>query len=384
MDTYTRPAVVIGACVHGLAIIRSLGKSNIDVYAVEANDQIPGIKTKYAKKIIVTDINGPGLIDALIDISIQINQSGKPVLFLSNDNMVKTIGENWAKLQDHYELSWEESINTVLELLSKNNIEKYSNRKMLNYPKSWSLMELNDGDRIDSNEYPVIIKPVRPLSSFKTLIAKSEDELTLIVKKFKDDLPLIAQNFILGGDEDIYFCALYLKKGEVLSRFTGQKILSFPPAMGQTLVAVPSDNHKIFELTYKFFEGLNISGPVSLELKKDKHGNYWIIEPTVGRTDFWVDLPIQCGVDLALDEYRSTLNLSKIEKEITNNKIWMDTEKDVLAYLRLVIKQRTLKPYGKKVVFQYYGFNDLSPLFQAIKTRMILTTIKTINKIVKK
>ena len=72
--------------------------------ALEADPDLPGCRTRYAQVHYVPDINGCGLITALQ--SLRQNLPSSPVLILTNDNMVRTVGQNWEQLQGLYRLSW--------------------------------------------------------------------------------------------------------------------------------------------------------------------------------------------------------------------------------------------------------------------------------------
>ena len=56
------PAVVIGVCGHGLAVLRALTGHGIPIIALEADPSLPGIHTRLATVELVADINGPSLM----------------------------------------------------------------------------------------------------------------------------------------------------------------------------------------------------------------------------------------------------------------------------------------------------------------------------------
>lgn len=360
-------AVVVGVCVHGLAVVRALAREGVEVYALEKSDLVPGSYTRYAKIVRVVDINGYGLIGSLKELGEELKNQPKPVLFLSNDNMVSTVAKYWSEIEEYYHLSWANCTTKVQQLLLKSEVESFSVRSGLNYPSSRMIEEQEDIKKIPPSEYPVIVKPVKPLSSFKTFKTNSSENLSRFILSHKQDLPIVAQHWITGGDESLFFCALYLDEGKIITSFVGQKIESSPPAMGQSLIAKSTDSELLEKLTEQFFSGLNLSGFVSLEFKVDDTGKAWVIEPTVGRTDFWIDLPIQAGINFPYIEYCSVLkkNLSNMAKSYSNI-IWFDTEKDRFCYIRLCAKKKTLKPFGAKPVFPFYGHRDMQPFFLAL------------------
>ena len=146
-------------------------------------------------------------------------------------------------------------------------------------------------------DFPVIAKPSHPLGQFKANRVDDKQGLVALVAAHPRT-PMVIQEWIPGGDEDIFFCATVAKSGKPLCFFDGVKYLSHPPARGQTVVAGPSDLRDLRKLLIRFVADANLDGPVSIEAKRDPRGEMRIIEPTVGRTDFWAKLAITNGIDL--------------------------------------------------------------------------------------
>jgi len=212
--------------------------------------------------------------------------------------------------------------------------------------------------------YPVIIKPAKPLSSFKTQIAANHDEVNKLTEKFAADLPFVAQEYIEGGDQTLYFCALTLNSGNLVQSMGGQKLSSFPPARGQTTIAQTFENHEVTNFTLRFFNQFKLSGPVSLEMKKAPDNTYWVIEPTVGRTDFWSELCIKAGFHQPYQEYLIALG-QKASSTPLSNAVWFDCERAPLNYFKACWTQKTFKPFGKPPAFTYFRLGDLKPFFAA-------------------
>jgi predicted ATP-grasp superfamily ATP-dependent carboligase len=367
MNDNNHIALVIGLCSHGLAMTRALTKCGVNVHALEANFELPGAITNSATVHKVASIKQDSLIDDLLSFRKQFSPTIKIVLIPTNDNNVKIISTNIQLLSEHYIISWGHCADTVAALLLKSNIEDRCVQTGLHYPKSLVISDIKGTDTaIGMFEFPVIIKPVNPQSSFKALRCDSPEQLRQLVEQYKQDLPILVQHWISGGDTDLYFCALYLDKGKVLTHYLGNKLASFPPAMGQTTVAVSCDETELIELTERFFDGLNMSGPVSVEYKKDQQGRYWVIEPTVGRSDFWVGLCIRSGCNLPYLEYQTCLKLP-ILAEAIKPAIWFDSERDVTAFFKHMIQCKV--PVGGKhhPAFSYLDHSDLQPFYRAMK-----------------
>jgi D-aspartate ligase len=260
----------------------------------------------------------------------------RPVLFLTNDNMSDAVSKQSELISKYYRLSWGHCADATARLLKKENIENRCLETGLSYPASRTVGDVAAfPSQTQKLRFPVIVKPSKPLSTFKTLIVPKADDHLTILSPHASSVPFIVQEFIPGDDRKISFCALFLDRGEVVCNFEGRKIQSRP--MGHTTIAIPFSDPELLAYTKRFFAGLGLSGPVSLEVKRDKDGTMWVIEPTVGRTDFWVSLCIVAGVNLPLIEYRNQIGLEVLpaHKTVSRRVVWLNGERDPLGLFRL-------------------------------------------------
>ena len=364
------PAIVIGLCVHGLAIARCLHKEGVKVYALESDPKLPGNNTSCATVFDVASINSVELIDSLVALRTSFKTEGdlKPVLFPINDNAVKVLAAEWGRLEAFYELSWSDSIAVVLRLLDKGNLERYCDSVGVGYPAS---VEVQSADALrsalDVIDFPAIVKPTHPLSRFKARKLFSTADVDRHIDQYPDEYPLLVQPWIPGDDKSIYFCAFYLREGEVLAQFVGQKLRSHPPAMGQTTAAIPVDLPDVAEQARAFFKGVSISGPVSLELKRSPEGKLFVIEPTVGRTDYWADVCIQNGVPIPWIEYCDVIGCSISESTQSFKSIWLDSERDPLIFWSAWRSHGGLSYIAHRFRFAFQDRIDLKPFIHALR-----------------
>ena len=359
-------AVVVGVCAHGLALVRGLARAGIPVIALECNRRLPGFHTRDALVHHVQDINGSGLLEALSQLRDEWPEDPDPVLFLTNDNMVRTVGQAAGALQG-YRLSWAHCAQDVLALLDKAALESHCRTHDLPYPQTGLLERIDDLGNLKDLKFPLIAKPTRPLSGFKVRQVKSRDALEALARRFPEALPFLLQQWIPGDDRRIHFTAFYLEHGKILASFDGRKLASHPPAMGQTTVAESHPHPVMRDLAERFFAPLNLSGPVSLEAKLDSEGKPWIIEPTLGRTDYWLDVCVANGVNLPLVEYQAqceTLNESQPEQEVGT--IWFDTERSPLSYWRQRLRGGDTFSNPWRARFAYWDKHDPLPFVVAM------------------
>jgi predicted ATP-grasp superfamily ATP-dependent carboligase len=362
----TQPiAVVVGLCGHGLAVVRALNMGFVPIIALEANSELPGVQTRLASIEMIPDINGVKLIESLIELRTRIDCVDSPVLFLTNDRMIRTIAEGWFRLEGLYKLSWSHARHTLLPFLEKASLEPRCDSQGLSYPKTFVLTTAADVDQaIATIGFPIFVKPARPLSQFKTAQPQTREALHALANAYSADLPFLIQQCIPGDDTCIYFTAFYLDHGNILARFDGHKLRSRP--LGHTTIAESSPNDEVCAQTCKFFAGLNLSGPVSLELKKDQMGRFWVIEPTIGRTDFWIDLCVANDVNLPLIEYQNQAKLQFMKPTQSNKAVWFNEDRDPFGRLWF-ISQKNMNMGTRRATYLYMHGTDIQPALRALK-----------------
>ncbi len=353
------PAVVVGVCGHGLAMVRALQAGGVPVVALEANPALPGARTSLARVVMVPSIHGDGLVAALQALAARIVAPGPPVLFLTNDSMVRTLGQRWPQLQGRYRLSWAAGRDRLVPLLDKPALEARCQATGVRYPQTFVLGSADDVDAAAAAiGFPMIAKPARPLSSFKTALPADAAALRDLARRHAQDLPFLVQRFIPGDDTRIHFSALYLDEGRPLARFDGHKLRSRP--MGHTSIAEPMVDDAVHAQTLRFFDGLGLSGPVSLELKRDTDGSLWVIEPTIGRTDFWVGLCIANGVNLPLVEYLHQTGQPVPAQVQRDERLWFNEDRDPFGRWWVNARpRRALR--GRRASFVYLHGVDPGP-----------------------
>lgn len=371
------PAVVVGLCAHGLGIVRELARANVPVIALESNLALPGVKTRYAIVRQVTDINSAALIEDLDALAATLAPEVRPVLFLTNDRMVQILGEAAQHISRRFRLSWAHAAARLLPLLSKSEIEARCAETGLNYPRSHLAHTLDEVPiALAGLRFPVIAKPVQPLSAFKTLVAQQPEDLVAAHEKIAQSLPVLLQEFIPGGDDQIQFGALYLDHGKILARFEGRKLHSRP--MGHTTIGISEPNDEVHALTARFFSGLDLSGPVSLELKRAADGSFWVIEPTVGRTDFWAGLCGVNGVPLAVIEYFTALVQPAPISTQFIHRTWINGERFPGALLWLLRHEPIRLREGVRGV--YFDYGDLAPFIYATRQSIVSIPRRVVRK----
>jgi D-aspartate ligase len=364
------PAMVVGLCAHGLAVVRALASAGISVMALEIDADLPGARTAQAKVFRRGPMNGPGVAQTLVQLAVESKWPARPVLFLMNDNMVRDVAENWSMLAPYYQLSWRGCTASVLRLMSKDNLPEICAASGVRFP----VTARYSGDpqelaALAQVPYPAIVKPAWPLGSFKARIVNSRAEIEALAQEHLQSLPFVVQQWIPGGPTALCFATLYLRQGRVLARLEGRKMYAGPDGMGQGTVMAPEPNDDVHQAAMKFLAGLRLSGPVAVEFKTDPNGVHWLIEPNVGRTEYCVDLCTVNGINLPVIEYRDALDLEPIPATQRNARIWFDTDRDGASWLRF-LRMHGLDGRALRPAFPYLLLRDLGPFWHATKRRV--------------
>jgi predicted ATP-grasp superfamily ATP-dependent carboligase len=125
---------------------------------------------------------------------------------------------------------------------------------------------------------------------------------------------IIVQEWIEGSDSDVYFCLQYRPaNGAPTVSFVGRKICQWPSLIGGTASCIPAAEvaAELTALTDNFFNAVGFIGMGSMEYKRDiRDGKFYMVEPTVGRTDYQEEIAALNGVNIPFAAYRAELGLT--------------------------------------------------------------------------
>lgn len=369
------PALVVGFSIHGLAVARSLTRQGVNVHCL-ADAHVPPYPTTYTKYANVhsrPNVNTAPLTIYLTELADEIGSQHKIVLFPTSDRIVKAIGAAWDQLQDRYLLSWSHCRELVLKLQRKDSIAEYCERAGVRFPRTRVIASPMDIDAsVAGLQFPLVIKPAQPLSSFKAIRISDVSELRRYVAQYAGDLPFVVQEWIEGPEPSLYSCTTLLDRGAPVFMFTSRKIAASPPGTGQGTVFETVANREIQEISARFLSQMDLSGPVAVEFKRDAEGRFWLIEPNVGRTEYCVDLAIQSGFNLPYIEYLKAIGDASEISLLTKQTecAWFDTDKDPACFLANLGTLRAESGERRKIVFPYVGHHDWRPLAASFVQRI--------------
>ena len=310
------PAVVVGAEINGLGVVRSLARKGVPTWLVDRDPTNPTMRTRYATKVQMSSLAGAVVIDSLL--RLRAGFEADPVLFLTREDTVAAVSRDLHRIASCYRISMPDD-RLMNQLGDKLGFQTLAQEHGFPIPRAVRLKTLEDLSATDAPGYPCVLKPVVKTPRYSARFSKAykvqnRGQLEKLLGEIDGAAEMIAQEWIEGGDDQIYFCLQYRARepGATVS-FTGRKLRSWPPATGGTASCVPAPDaaRELGRLTDAFFTAVGYFGVGSMEFKRDaRTGRYLMIEPTVGRTDFQEEIATLNGVNIPYAAYCGELGRS--------------------------------------------------------------------------
>ncbi|WEN15374.1 FAD-dependent oxidoreductase [Rhodanobacter sp. AS-Z3] len=365
------PAVVLGAGINGVGVARSLASAGVPVWLLDSDARRPEMHTRAAKPVMVRSLHGETLVEELTYIATTHFAGTRPVLFLTQEESVKTVSHHRDQLSALYRFSLP-TIGLVDALQHKEGFQRLAERLGSPIPPLVHVCSLADLPAIESLRYPVVIKPgVRHTEysrqfkkAYRADSAEAAAELIRRILTVMSDV--VVQEWIEGPDSSIYFCLQYVgRQGRVVASFTGQKIRSWPPQVGGTAscVSAPEVHEKLSAMTAEFFQAAGVIGMASMEYKRDVRTNeFLMVEPTVGRTDYQEEVATLNGVNLPYAAWCSELD-HVVPEPVLNDRpvVWRVRSEDMQSAAAQGQSLMQGYPRGSRVTDALWRWEDPMP-----------------------
>jgi D-aspartate ligase len=310
----TVPAVVVGGTLNGLGVLRSLAAGRMPIYLLETTRRCAAGWSRHCTFVPVEALDGRGLINTLVTLGRHL--ACRPVLILTSDQSVNSVSAHRNEIEPLYRISLPRD-QVVHALADKSLFQELAEREGFPVPRSVSVSEAADLERLTTLAPPLIIKPADKTLVLSGVVERAVQATTLAdarhaCARMLAHVPrLIVQEWIDGPDTEIFFTLFSCDgNGRLLGLFPGRKLVCEPPAIGTTAVCVaaPEMAAELTPLTLEFINRLGYRGLGSLEFKRESRSRRClIIEPTVGRTDFQEEIATLCSVNLPLITYYAEL-----------------------------------------------------------------------------
>jgi D-aspartate ligase len=309
------PVIVVGGTLNSLGVIRSLASGRMPIYLFETNRCCVAAWSRYCTLIRVSSLGGRGLIDDLVAFGSRLES--RPILILTSDESVEAVSARRSEIEPLFRISLP-SAEMVETLADKTLFQALAEREGFAVPRAVTLASRADLALLQALVPPLIIKPAKKTLVLEGIVERAEraDSLhgaQIAAERMLACAPrIIVQEWIDGPDTDIFFTLFSCDRhGKPVGLFAGRKLVCSPPAIGNTAicVAAPEVADELSDETLRFIERVRYRGLGSLEFKRDSRtGQFVIIEPTVGRTDWQEEIATLCGMNLPLLTYWAELD----------------------------------------------------------------------------
>jgi D-aspartate ligase len=361
-------AVVIGDGLNALGVLRSLGGRGLRLALVSRSGQGIANRSRFAHaRLVLSDPTyDPAAIRGKLNLPV-----GGATLFLTEELDVRDClkeRENWQRQFRTYFYTPE----VASVLFTKSGFDRLAREYRAPVPGTLVLRSARESAGIDRLRFPLVVKPTVRDTLFAARFEKAyrvegQGELTdLLAQMQGTDVPLVVQEWVEGGDSDIYFNFMFIDAdGELCSSFVGQKILCWPTGVGGTAscVAAPQFHEELTDMTSRFLGGIGFRGMLGLEYKRDPHsGKFYMIEPTVYRTDYQHEIATLSGCNF-LYRVHASCRGERLAREDGYDRgvYWVDFPAS--RYSRSASPASVKAPAGVRHVDGYFRLSDPVPGF---------------------
>jgi phosphatidylserine decarboxylase precursor-related protein len=384
-----KQAVVVGLETNGLSVVRSLGRAGVPVIGLTSDPNLPTARSRYCRVIETPDERSAAIVDCLEAIGRQ--QEAALPLFLTMERTVQIVSEQRDRLVPYFLFQLPDEP-MLRELNDKASFARIATEAGLLVPRTHAANEAEGLLKAARHVgFPLIAKPLEKGGTFdayfkaRALRFDSLAEMEQRFAGFRWGQTVLVQQFIDGPDSEIYFCLTYFdRNSEPKAHFTGRKVRIWPRVSGNTASALPATVPEVTEATLALFRSVGFRGLGSLEFKRElASGRLYVIEPTVGRSDYQSGVAPANGVNIAYAAYLDLLGeLVQAMSPAAEPVLWVDPvsdarsasaaieagELDALGYRRSLA--------GRKVYTVYAGDDPWPYLVERYKA--ILVRIKVL------
>ena len=338
-ETSRVDAIVAGSGLNALGVVRSLGRAGLTVGCIAASPDSPPMRSRFARHRRVAPAEGPALLDAIA--ALAGPGPDRVPLFLTEEDTVQYLATRQSDIPP-FATCRLPGADVLLRLLDKSTFDAFCHENGFPVPRTLCVLPGDQPTALGELRYPVIVKAATKPADYglrfkKAYIAEAPRTAAEYAAMLADATgQAVVQEWIPGGDDRILFCLQYVGASGPVASFVGQKLASWPPMYGGTAICTAAPERyrsKLSDLTTEFFARAGFQGMGSMEFKlDDRDGTAYMIEPTVGRTDFQEEVATVNGVNLPLAAWRYEVGRPVPEARYrAAPRLWMDSVDDRTA-----------------------------------------------------
>lgn len=315
MARATPPAVVLfSGNATGVGILRALGRHGIPILALDPNRDSIVLHSRYAHGAVCADTHydEQGFVRELVEIGRRLPQKG--LLVPMNDDYVDMLPRHAEVLAEHFLLTMPAPERMAL-LGDKEQQFRAAWCAQVDTPRT-AFVHGPDELAAAAAEvpFPALLKPATPLAfrrrvGSKVITVKSAGELETAYGRAREFGTLLLQEFVPGGDEQLYNVSSYLDKAQrPLAVFTRRKLRQHPRSFGDIRFGESVWVPEVAEGGLRLLRELGYHGISGVEFKQDpRDGRYKLMEINARSTILAHTLAPYVGVDIPYVAYRDAI-----------------------------------------------------------------------------
>jgi len=300
----TAGAVVAGAHINGLGVIRGLAPRGVPIAAVTTR---PFDMAHHSRWVSETHAlpEFHERQESLVELLERNEDRWRGwAVFPTNDDVVTVLGRHHERLSRSYRLAGVQPWEAAAPLVDKDLMHDLAEEVGLELPVCHGPATADTAEKAMS--YPVVVKPIQHdhlISSFGTKVFLADDpaQLRLAIERLSSvGLEGLVYDFVPGPDSDLYVHCVYMDAGgEPSPGVTVRKLRQYPPTIGGPRAAVTApEEPAIREGTVELLRRTGFRGMAFAEFKRDpRTGRFVFIEVNPRAVQFNNLLP-PTGIDL--------------------------------------------------------------------------------------
>ncbi len=360
-----------------LAVIRSIGRAGIAVFAASHSEDAIGLASKYTyKKLTYSNPNKKPKSFAE-EVYVLVNKYKPSMLIPCSDLTLELILEHESNFKSFTCLPFS-NFETIKKALDKSQVLELAKSVGINIPNS---VDVLPGDKIEDFPCPAVIKAKKSFND----TAMGFDKPSVFYAKKKEDInyhlkyihcPSLVQERITGEGVGLFVLA---KNGEVLNSFAHKRVLEKPPSGGVSVLSESIDTQDTpYDKCLELVQKLGLDGMAMIEFKRHSNGELYLMEIN---PRFWgsLQLAISSGVNFPAQLY--FLFTGKLEPVKENYKIgnrlrwlfgtldhfYISIKESKLKYLKEVLTKNQLGFFKKQTSYDVFDLKDIKPFIKEIK-----------------
>ena len=374
------PVIIVGLNRHpGLQAARLLAARGVPIIGIAPDPNHYCCQTNVCQEILIAPEDE--YIETLEALGPRLNHKG--VIVPCTDALVLLISRNRERIEEWFHVLLPDA--AIVEMLM-DKVAFYTRAEELGLqiPKTRFMHSEEDATAAAAElRFPVVVKPPNRVGEWarhttdKIFKVDQPEELLRFYRDHRSWADsLIAQEYISGPDANLVSINFYSdRNADPIAAFVSRKLRQWPPGAGDSCLGVETRADEVLDATVALSKAVDYRGIGYLEAKlDDATGEYFIIEPNVGRPTGRSAIAEAGGVELLYTMYCDAVGLPLPPERVQHygSARWIHLRKDfqsALYYWRrgeLSLREWARSWRGKKA-YAVFSWRDPKPFFGDLK-----------------